>query len=139
MLGLRALVSREIIGSQGGKYLPTSVMPVGFVSHAKLLPQVVALVHHGGAGTTHSAALMGVPQVVVPHLLDQYYWAHRVQQLGLGPEPIPFSRLNARNLAASIKACLLDNHLQERTLHLSIKLATDGTRIAAEHLLAMAR
>ncbi len=39
---------------------------------------------HGGAGTTAPAARAGVPQVVVPQIMDQPYWAARVAELGIG-------------------------------------------------------
>jgi vancomycin aglycone glucosyltransferase len=44
----------------------------------KLFRRVAAVVHHGGAGTTTIAAQAGVPQVVVPQIYDQHYWAKRV-------------------------------------------------------------
>ena len=47
--------------------------------HPALFPRMAAVVHHGGAGTTTSAARAGVPQLVVPHLVDQFYW-----QIGCG-------------------------------------------------------
>ena len=57
---------------------------IGEVNVHALFPRVAAVVHHGGAGTTTAAALAGAPQVVISHHYDQHYWAHRVQQLGLG-------------------------------------------------------
>jgi vancomycin aglycone glucosyltransferase len=41
-------------------------------------------VHHGGAGTTTTAALAGAPQVVIPQIYDQHYWAQRIHHLGIG-------------------------------------------------------
>ena len=46
-------------------------------------------------GTTHSAARAGVPQVVVPHLLDQFYFARRVHELGVAPPAIRRRKLTA--------------------------------------------
>ena len=31
---------------------------------------MAAVIHHGGAGTT---AISGIPQIIVLHILDQYY------------------------------------------------------------------
>ena len=70
--------------------------------------RVAAVVHHGGAGTTTAAARAGVPQVVLPHILDQYYWAHRVQQLGLGPRGLPVELVTADILADRIDAAVND-------------------------------
>lgn len=53
---------------------------VGEVNHQRLFARVAAVVHHGGAGTTVTAARAGVPQVVVPlQLADNPYWAARWQ------------------------------------------------------------
>jgi UDP:flavonoid glycosyltransferase YjiC (YdhE family) len=76
--------------------------------HLKLFPHMAAVIHHGGAGTTASGAASGVPQIIVPHILDQYYWGHQVYRSGLGPEPIWRARLTAKKLARGIQACLSD-------------------------------
>ena len=57
---------------------------IGEVNHLALFKRVAAVVHHGGAGTTHAATRAGAPQVVIPQHYDQYYWAGRVQQLDIG-------------------------------------------------------
>lgn len=57
---------------------------VGEVNQQELFRRVAAVVHHGGAGTATTAALAGVPQVIVPQIADQPYWAARVAKLGIG-------------------------------------------------------
>ncbi len=57
---------------------------VGEVNQQELFRRVAAAVHHGGAGTTTAAARAGAPQVVVPRIADQPYWATRVAGLGIG-------------------------------------------------------
>jgi vancomycin aglycone glucosyltransferase len=47
---------------------------------------VAVAVHHGGSGTTTVTSMSGTPQVVVPHRYDQFYWAQRVEALGIGVE-----------------------------------------------------
>jgi UDP:flavonoid glycosyltransferase YjiC (YdhE family) len=74
--------------------------------HRQLFPKMAAIVHHGGAGTTATAAISGAPQVVVPHILDQYYWGERIRRAGLGPPPVWRSRLTAAKLTKAIQACL---------------------------------
>lgn len=56
--------------------------------HLKLFPRMAAVIHHGGAGTTASGAISGVPQIIVPHALDQFYWGNQVFRSNLGPRPI---------------------------------------------------
>jgi vancomycin aglycone glucosyltransferase len=54
-----------------------------------LFRRVAAAVHHGGAGTTTAVAHAGAPQVVVPQMYDQHYWAKRVHDLGIGTAHTP--------------------------------------------------
>lgn len=61
------------------------------VPHSLIFPHCNAIIHHGGSGTTHSAALAGKPQMIVPLIIDQDYWASRTEELGIGPGKIKIS------------------------------------------------
>jgi UDP:flavonoid glycosyltransferase YjiC (YdhE family) len=76
------------------------------VPHNLLFPQMAAVVHHGGAGTTATTARAGIPQIIVPHFFDQFYWAHHIAKQGLGPKPIPRSNLSVGLMAKTINECL---------------------------------
>lgn len=52
--------------------------------HHLLFPRCAGAVHHGGIGTTQAVARAGLPQAVLPHLLDQHYTAHRLTLAGVG-------------------------------------------------------
>ncbi|MDH6590336.1 sterol 3beta-glucosyltransferase [Variovorax sp. TBS-050B] len=82
--------------------LPPNFHVVGDVPHDWLFPRMALMVHHGGSGTTHSAARAGVPSVVVPFAGDQFFWAHRLAQAGVAPEAVAGSRLDADALARGI-------------------------------------
>jgi UDP:flavonoid glycosyltransferase YjiC (YdhE family) len=88
---------------------------VNNVPHTFLFQRLAAVVHHGGAGTTATAAWSGVPQIIVPHILDQYYWARRIRHLGMGPRPIWRSRLTAGRLAAALRECVSNKNMQQRS------------------------
>lgn len=81
--------------------------------HLHLFPKMAAIIHHGGAGTTATAVRSGRPQIIVPHILDQYYWGHQVNLAGLGPEPIRRSRLKVKKLAAAIETCISNESIQQ--------------------------
>jgi vancomycin aglycone glucosyltransferase len=121
-LGCRALISRGWAGLGAGG-LPENVMAIETVSHARLFPRVAAVVHHGGAGTTHTAARAGVPQIVIPHVLDQFYFARRVHELGVAPPAIPRRKLTAVRLAETVRAVLDNELLAERAAALGRELA----------------
>ena len=101
------------------------VFVTGPVTHPKLFPRVAAVVHHGGAGTTTAAARAGVPQLIVPHVFDQFYFAKRLVELGVAPPPLPRTRLDGPALAAAL-APILDNEF------LSQRAAELGTRLRRE-------
>jgi UDP:flavonoid glycosyltransferase YjiC (YdhE family) len=84
--------------------LPNSVHMLEAAPHSWLFPRMNAVVHHGGAGTTAAGLRAGVPGIIVPHFSDQPYWAERVHDLGVGPAPIPRSKLNVARLAKAIEA-----------------------------------
>jgi UDP:flavonoid glycosyltransferase YjiC (YdhE family) len=127
-VGCRAVISRGW-AELGGVPLPDGVIDVGSVSHAALFPRVAAVVHHGGAGTTTTAARAGVPQIVVPHLADQYYWAARVERLGLAPPAILRRRLTAERLAGALDLVLENEILAERARELGARLRAEAAAI----------
>jgi UDP:flavonoid glycosyltransferase YjiC (YdhE family) len=100
--GRRAVISRFWQASPAERY-GNDILFIRHCPHRQLFPKMTAVVHHGGAGTTATAAISGVPQVVVPHLLDQYYWGERIRRTGLGPSPVWRSRLTAARLEKAIR------------------------------------
>jgi vancomycin aglycone glucosyltransferase len=119
--GVRAVLSAGWAGL-GRSALPETVMSVGGVCHASLFRRVAAVVHHGGAGTTTTAARAGAPQIVVPHLLDQFWWGQRVGSLGLGPPALPRRGLRAERLAEALVAVRDNELLAERAAELGERL-----------------
>jgi sterol 3beta-glucosyltransferase/vancomycin aglycone glucosyltransferase len=76
------------------------------IDHARVFPQCALVVHHGGAGTTHSTLRAGVPSVVVPHVSDQFFWASELRLLGAAPAMLPVRTLTADRLARGIEAIM---------------------------------
>ncbi len=93
-----------------GADLGDDVHVVGDTPHQHLFPRMAAVVHHGGAGTTHTAARAGIPQVVIPFFADQPFWARRVNAVGIGPAPLPRSRLAVGSLAERIGSAVAPGH-----------------------------
>ncbi|KAI6678668.1 hypothetical protein NL676_039464 [Syzygium grande] len=60
----------------------------GSIPYLWLFPKCAVAVHHGGSGSTAAALKTGIPQVICPFLLDQFYWAERMFWLGVAPEPL---------------------------------------------------
>ncbi|MGA2615594.1 MAG: glycosyltransferase [Spirochaetia bacterium] len=105
-IGCRMVIQQP--SKEGCPDLGSRLLAVHHVPHARVFPRMAAVVHHGGAGTFHSAARAGVPQVVVPYFFDHYYMAHRVAILGFGPKPIHRPTLTANRLEKAVGKVLQD-------------------------------
>ena len=100
----------------------TCLCAMADLPHDRLFPRLAGAVHHGGAGTTLAAARAGIPQVIVPHLLDQYYWGQRILEKGLGPRPLPKNRLQTGRLTRAMRRIVSSPRLRANARVLSIPL-----------------
>lgn len=126
---------RVLIGS-GWAGLTASApdcLVIGEVNQQALFPRVAAAVHHGGAGTTTAAAWAGAPQVVIPQIVDQPYWAGRVADLGIGvahPDPTP----TVHSLTEALRL-VLTPETRTRAIAVAGAIRIDGAATAAGALL----
>ena len=108
------------------------VMIVSRTPHAQVFPQCAAVVHHCGAGTTHTTLKAGVPSVPVPHVSDQFQWADELRRVGVAPAAIPRRRLTASRLAARIRETLKNPRFRENAQRMQARMKhDDGPRTAA--------
>jgi sterol 3beta-glucosyltransferase len=120
--------------------LPTSVYLVDSIPHSWLFPQVAAVVHHGGAGTTAAGMRAGVPTIIAPFIsLDQNFWGWRVADLGVGLPPISSKHLTAEKLAQAITTATNDPVMRQKASALGAKIRVeDGVAQAVAILKDMA-
>ena len=135
-------VGRRVIVQRGWAELDASAagddcLAIGDVDHAKLFPRCAAIVHHGGSGTTTTAARSGRPQVVVPHMYDQFYFAHRVDVLGIGVSGPTRHELDRDALVSALRECLREEKA-ERARDLGLRVVTNGVSVAARALVGSA-
>ncbi|GAB7360954.1 hypothetical protein MBLNU230_g0937t1 [Neophaeotheca triangularis] len=64
--------------------LPPCIFQIASAPHDWLFQQIDAAVHHGGAGTTGASLRWGVPTIIKPFFGDQYFFANRVEDIGVG-------------------------------------------------------
>jgi vancomycin aglycone glucosyltransferase len=119
-MGRRAIVSAGW-GGLGRGATSEGLLSIGPVNHRLLFERVAAVVHHGGAGTLAAAARAGVPQVVVPHFFDQFYWGSRVEALGLGPPPLPRD-FGPGELVSALRVALDDAPTRQRAVAMGKRL-----------------
>ncbi len=133
-LGLRSILSQGW-GDLASSDMGNDCLSIGDVNHEKLFPRMAAIVHHGGGGTTHAAARSGRPQVIIPHNYDQFYWAHRIQRLGVGVSGPRRDELGVDALVQALRESSRPE-VEASARALANRMELHGARIAAERLVA---
>mmetsp|Transcript_12865 Transcript_12865/g.16243 ORF Transcript_12865/g.16243 Transcript_12865/m.16243 type:complete len:484 (-) Transcript_12865:64-1515(-) len=95
------------------------------VPHDQIFPHCSFVIHHGGSGTTATAARCGIPQIVIPFAFDQRFWAEKVEWLGVGQQIInaqqeifpSLSHLLLKKVSSITSPAIIENcrSLQEQT------------------------
>lgn len=133
----RALKRRFVFLPGAAMALPSDELcyVVRSAPHHLLFPRMAAVVHHGGAGTTATALRAGVPQLVVPHLSDQFFNGHRAHKCGVGPKPLPRAKLTRGRLLKEVARMLEDAALRQRAREVGSQLeGRTGVPQAVAHL-----
>jgi len=114
--------------------VPSTVFSAGSMPHDWLFDQVAAVIHHGGFGTTAAGLRSRVPSIVIPHIIDQYYWGQRVFELGVGPKFFSRAKMTVETLAGSISLALTDVEMLRKAAELgaAIRSELDGVTEAVK-------
>jgi vancomycin aglycone glucosyltransferase len=134
-LGRRAILSRGWADLSLVDNEP-DCLTIGEVNQLALFKRVAAAVHHGGAGTTTAAALAGAPQVIIPQMFDQHFWAQRIQDLGIGTAHAPLPPTTASLMSALQHTLQPDVIDRARSIARAVRI--DGTQAAAQRLMTTA-
>jgi sterol 3beta-glucosyltransferase len=130
--GLRLILQSGLAGL-GREAGSERVRVVTTIRYDELLPRVAAVVHHAGAGTLAQVLTHGRPSLALPSFADQFFWAHRVPAIGVGPRPLPLHRLTVDRLARRLVDLTTNGTYAERAAEVGAVLRReDGPRVAAE-------
>jgi UDP:flavonoid glycosyltransferase YjiC (YdhE family) len=112
-------------GGLSSASLPRNVFSMDFAPHDWLFPQMAAIVHHGGSGTTAETLRSGVPSIVVSFWIEQRYWGRKIANLGVGPAPISYGGLTSEKLAGKISTVLASQGMRQRATALAQKIRSE--------------
>ena len=133
MEAARASRQRAIIQTDVDRPSTDDVLFIKRTPHHQVFPRCAAVVHHAGAGTTHTSLGAGVPSVPVPHVSDQFAWSDELYRLGVAPKPLKRTRLTADALAARIRETGGNQRMKAAATSIQARMAhDDGPRRAAE-------
>ena len=124
----RAIIQADCEGPTTGDVLFVKRTP-----HAQVYPHCAAVVHHAGAGTTHSTLRAGVPSITVPHVSDQFAWSADLHRLGVAPAPLRRTKWSAPALAARIREVVGNPGMKSAARAIQKRMASDtGPATAAD-------
>jgi UDP:flavonoid glycosyltransferase YjiC (YdhE family) len=98
----RILIGKGWTGLGNG-YINQHIYTIGDVPHGTLFPNMAGIIHHGGSGTTHTAARSGIPQFILPQIIDQYYWGYSIYKQGIGPKPVIPKKITVEKLSEAME------------------------------------
>jgi UDP:flavonoid glycosyltransferase YjiC (YdhE family) len=127
-LGERALICSGVL-PLGGTAPTRDVMIVPFVNHATVLPRCLAIVHHGGSGTTAASVRSGVPTLVLWIGAEQPIWGAQIKRLGVGTSR-RFAATTAETLRHDLRT-VLEPGCAARAREVSNQMTPPGRSLTA--------
>ncbi|KAI0051096.1 glycosyltransferase family 1 protein [Auriscalpium vulgare] len=134
--GVRAIISKGWSarmakpGEEDDTVFPDECYPLEKVPHDWLFPKIDAAMHHGGAGTTGASLRAGIPTLIRPWFGDQFFWASRVQKLGVG---VKVTSLRVAEIADALTKATTDRIMKERALAVGERIREEnGVETAIE-------
>ncbi|KAI0651552.1 hypothetical protein C8Q79DRAFT_43404 [Trametes meyenii] len=110
--------------------LPKQIYPISSIPHDWLFKQIDAACHHGGAGTTGASLRAGIPTIIKPFFGDQFFWADRVEALGVGAA---VRKLTVDNLSQALRDATTNQKQIERAKVVGEQIrAENGVAVAIE-------
>jgi MGT family glycosyltransferase len=133
----------RVIVSKGPQHeeleLPDNMVGEEFLPQTSILPQVEAVITHGGNNTVTESLYFGKPMVLLPVFWDQYDNAQRMHETGFGIRLDTYAH-DPAELPAAVEQLLGDEPLGKRLAALSQRLqAAPGTERAADLIEGLVR
>jgi MGT family glycosyltransferase len=132
-LPYRALVN---VGGYKDQYtdVPGNVIIDSWFPQPSVIPQVDAVIHHGGNNSFTECLLFGKPSIIMPYVWDGHDNAVRVQETGHGFHLDRYQWTDA-DLAQRLAACMGDAGLRARLDRISAHMRTQNGPAKAARLL----
>ena len=116
----------------GSRSADGKLLFIGSSDHRALFPHCAAVVHHGGAGTTHTIARAGIPAVTLSFIPEQRSWGKALARAGSAKPPMRFRSATPAAIAKLLRQTLTPRH-REAAKNLAQRMqGEDGLTRAAE-------
>ena len=103
-----------------------SIYYVNQIPYDWILPKLYGIIHHGGSGTVHYAAKSGSAQLIVPHIMDQYFWNRLIFANGLGPLGTSIHNFDPNKFESALTEFWTNPHYKVNAAHMAEKMITEA-------------
>jgi UDP:flavonoid glycosyltransferase YjiC (YdhE family) len=93
-----------------------------------LFPKIYAVIHHGGCGTTHTSLKCGLPSLIIPHVLDQFFWDKTISSLKLGPKGISIHKFSEKGFETKLLDLYYNTEYKENAMAISNKMKVESDK-----------
>ncbi len=93
-----------------------------------LFPKIYAVIHHGGCGTTHTALKYGLPTLIIPHVLDQFFWEKTIANLKLGPKGMSIRKFNEKDFETKLLDLYNNKDYKKNAIAISEKMQAESDK-----------
>lgn len=129
-----AIINTSSGGLRVVKETSDKILFVSDIPYDYIFPKVHAVVHHGGSGTTHTALKHACSSLVIPHIIDQFFWNKQVAALGAGPLGVKISKLNAENFAPLLTDLMENTSYKQKAKALSKDMKAESPEAVFEKI-----
>ena len=98
---------------------------VSNIPYEWILPKIYAMIHHGGAGTTHMTLKYGCATMIVPHIVDQFVWNKLIYKMGAGPKGIKIGALTVEKLEPKILQLISNRSFKQNAEQLASQMGKE--------------
>lgn len=107
---------------------PENVFFTNDLPYSWILPKIYAVVHHGGCGTSHAAIKNACPSLIIPHVLDQFFWEKRISKLQLGPKGLAIRKFNEKDFEIKLLDLYYNKDFKKNALMISERMQSESDR-----------
>src|SRR6266436_297401 len=133
LLGKRAVLVTPF-ESQVPARLPDGTKWFKYLPFGSAMPQMEAVIHHGGIGTSAQSLEAGIPQAVLAFGYDRPSNAARLQSMGVATH-VPPIRWHAEKIALALDRLLKSPFVRERCRHFSLRFDETNSAVRACQLI----
>jgi UDP:flavonoid glycosyltransferase YjiC (YdhE family) len=123
-----AIINTSWGGLEKTDEFPGHIFFTGNLPYSWIFPKIYAVIHHGGSGTTHTALKYACPSLIIPHVLDQFFWDKTIAKLQLGPKGISIRKFSEKEFEPKALDLYYNKDYKKNASMMSSKMQSESDK-----------